>query len=81
MRHAMKKPISNTGRVMWRCLQRLVRNEPWTYGKLKSLEARKHKDGQVEIFAPRSNPDHSLWIETHRDHWNTFTPNGELNHE
>ncbi len=78
----MRKLWNNTGGAIWRWLNRLVRNnEPWTYGKLNNLEARKHKDGQVEIFAPRSHPDHSLWIETHRDHWNTFTPNAQLKNE
>jgi hypothetical protein len=32
-------------------------------------------DGHVEIFAPRSNPEHALWLETHQDHWGKFEQN------
>jgi len=46
-------------------------------GKGGVLQARRHRDGRVEIFAPRDYSE-PLWIETHKDHWHTFTPNSEL---
>jgi hypothetical protein len=60
-----------------RCL--VLRSSDWEYGNLGCLEARRHKkDRRVEIFAPRSNPEHSLWIETHKDHWETFDQNVDV---
>ena len=50
------------------------KKDPWVIGKLGRLEARKHRDGRVEIFAPRSIPSHALWVEVHPDHWDGFTP-------
>jgi hypothetical protein len=48
----------------------------WDIGSLGCLKARRNRrDGRVEIFAPRSNPDHSLWLETHKDHWHKFEQN------
>lgn len=63
-------------RSVWRKLivnnRFLCRFNPWTYGKCGSLKARKHINGKMEIWAPRSNPEHALWIETHPDHWHKF---------
>ena len=57
-----------------RCL--VLRPSEWEAGNLGVLEARRSKkDGRVEIFAPRSNPEHSLWLETHKDHWGKFEQN------
>jgi hypothetical protein len=45
-------------------------------GNLGCLKARRNtQNGKVEIYAPRSNPEHSLWVETHKDHWSNFEKN------
>ena len=60
-----------------RCL--VLRTSEWESGNLGVLEARRSKkDGRVEIFAPRSNPEHALWLETHKDHWKKFQQNFKL---
>ena len=51
--------------------------EAGTMGKGGCLQARRHKDGRVEIFAPRDYRE-PLWIETHRDHWHAFAPNDQV---
>lgn len=58
-------------------MRRLVlRKSHWEIGTLGVLAARRRKiDGRVEIFAQRSNPEHSLWLETHKDHWEKFQQN------
>ena len=73
---AMKRKLTQPIRAVGRWIQCLVRRpDPWTYGRYKSLKARKHRDGQMEIWAERNNPDHSLWIETHPIYWNKFQAN------
>ena len=60
------------------CRSLVLRSSEWESGNLEGLEARRSKkDGRVEIFAPRSNPDHSLWLETHKDHWEKFEQCGD----
>jgi hypothetical protein len=63
--------------AFWRRMRCFVlRSSEWESGALGVLEARRSKkDGRMEIFAPRSNPEHSLWIETHKDHWEKFEQN------
>ena len=79
--HAMNRLPKALIRAAWRCVQRIVlRSDPWTYGKYKSLKSRKHRDGQMEIWAERTNPNHSLWIEAHPDHWGEFQANNEHRH-
>lgn len=57
---------------------RVLRYSYWEIGTLGVLEARRSKiNGRVEIFAPRSNPEHSLWLETHKDHWEKFKKNAQ----
>jgi hypothetical protein len=58
---------------------RVLRYSYWEIGSLGCLKARRNKrDGRVEIFAPRSNPEHALWIETHKDHWEKFVQNSQV---
>lgn len=45
----------------------------WEYGYYESLEARRDsKTRVVEIWGVRENPNHSLWVEIHPDHWDKF---------
>ena len=65
----------------WRRIRRLGRRssewEAGTMGKGGVLQARRHRDGRVEIFAQRDYCE-PLWVKTHRDHWHKFTPNAEV---
>jgi hypothetical protein len=77
--HAMKKLRIKIG-AAWRWMRCFVlRSSEWESGALGGLEARRSKnDGRVEIFAPKSNPEQSLWLETHKDHWENFEQNASV---
>ena len=77
MSHAPQKSNIRKADAVMRWLGRFVRGTPPTLGRLKNLKARRHKDGRVEIFAARSNPEHSLWLDAHKDHWPDFIPHGQ----
>lgn len=78
----MKKLLLKPSNTVWRWIRCLVRrSDPWTYGTFKSLKARKHRNGKMEIWSERTNPDHSLWFEAHHDHWDKFQANAKHTRE
>lgn len=58
-------------------IKTILRYDPWIYGNLGSLTARKHKVfKRVEILViKRKNPKHDTWGTAHSDHWNEFKAN------